>query len=555
MRLPVPLTIISALSLWCGLFCQQANSQAEPTKKTADATVSGKVTIKGKPAPGVVVGLRVSQPQQFDPTFKATTDQDGKYRITDVPTGSFAVAPVTPAFVISDVNNPRGQTVVITESDNVEGIDFDLRRGGVITGKVADADGHPIIEEHINLMSVDQRNQRRPVSPLSLYFQTDDRGIYRMFGVPPGRYQVSVGEDENGYYRGSSRGAHAHPTTFYPDATDQAKAGVIEIDEGTEATKIDIIVGHTVQGFAVSGRIADGETGKPVPNMEISLSKIVMIDANSSSSYGGGTGNRSDAQGEFRLEKLPPGKYSISFYPTPESDLRAEPVTFEIIDQDVTGLLIKTAPAGASLSGTVVLEGAKDNNVRAALVQAYVEVYLRNEGLSISSSQSVQIKPDGSFRLGGLPAGNAVFSLGTWNNFKGLTISRVERDGVVQPNGIQIQNGEHISGIRLVAAYSSGSIRGVVKVENGALPPSGHLVISLSKVGDSNGNTGGGTAVDARGRFLIEGLAAGTYELTVSAYVPEWRQRPRTSKQLVTVTDGTATDVMLTIDLTPPPIR
>src|SRR5437763_13060730 len=298
MRLPVPLTIISALSVCCGLFCQQANAQTEAAKKTADATVSGKVTIKGKPAPGVVVGLRLSQPAQFDSTFKATTDQDGKYRITDVPTGSFAVAPVTPAFVISDVNNPSGQTVVITESDNVEGIDFDLRRGGVIIGKVTDADGHPIIEEHVNLVSVDQRNQRRPVSPLSLFFQTDDRGIYRMFGVPPGRYQVSVGEDGNGYYRGSSRGAHAHPTTFYPDATDQAKAGVIEIDEGTEATKIDIIVGHTVQGFAVSGRIADGETGKPVPNMEIGLSRIVMIDANNSHSYGGGTGSRSDAQGE-----------------------------------------------------------------------------------------------------------------------------------------------------------------------------------------------------------------------------------------------------------------
>ena len=153
-------------------------------------------------------------------------------------------------------------------------------------------------------------------------------------------------------------------------------------------------------------------------------------------------------------------------------------------------------------------------------------------------------------------AGKLSFSVGSWSSIgdaKPITISRVERDGVVQPNGIQVQTGEHISGIRIVAAYSSGSIRGVVKVENGALPPSGHLVISLSKVGDSNETMGGGTAVDARGHFLIEGLAAGTYELTVFAYAAEWR-RPRTSKQLVTVTDGAATEVMLTIDLTPPPI-
>ena len=77
-------------------------------------------------------------------------------------------------------------------------------------------------------------------------------------------------------------------------------------------------------------------------------------------------------------------------------------------------------------------------------------------------------------------------------------------------------------------------------------------IVGLNKVGDANWNTGGGTVVDARSHFLIEGLAAGAYELTVSAYVPEWRQRPRTSKQLVTVTDGAATDVILTIDLTPP---
>jgi hypothetical protein len=152
--------------------------------------------------------------------------------------------------------------------------------------------------------------------------------------------------------------------------------------------------------------------------------------------------------------------------------------------------------------------------------------------------------------------GTVSFSLGSWSatgNAKPIPILRVERDGVVQTNGIQLQTSEHISGIRVVAAYSNGSIRGVVKVENGSLPPSGQLVISLLKVGDSNWNTdGGGIPADARGHFLIEGLATGTYEVTVSAFVPEWRQRPRTTKQLVTVTDGAATDVMLAIDLTPP---
>src|SRR2546421_4145130 len=156
MRPPAPLAIISALLLsCCAAFGQRASSQTATAKNNPNAIVSGKVTIKGKPAPGIVVGVRSGRPSQFDPTFKATTDDDGKYRIADVPPGSYEIAPVAPALVISEGNNLRGQMVVIGEGENVEGIDFELVRGGVITGRVTDADGHPIIEESVNLMQVD----------------------------------------------------------------------------------------------------------------------------------------------------------------------------------------------------------------------------------------------------------------------------------------------------------------------------------------------------------------------------------------------------------------
>lgn len=552
MRLPVP-AIVLALLLCCACFCQQVNSQT--AKTDSKATISGKITLKGKPAPGVVVGLRLIEPAQFDPTFKATTDQDGKYRIAEVPHGKYVIAPVAAAFVTANVNNSGGQSVIVNEGENIEGIDFDLIRGGVITGKITDAVGGPIVEEGVNLLSADYPRSG-PSHHLWGSFQTDDRGIYRIFGIRPGRYKVSVGQDS--VYRGVGRGRRALPITFYPDAREAAKAAVIEVGEGTEATKIDITISHALEGFAVSGRVVDGETGKPVANVAIHLSKIMIIDKNSTSGHGGVTDVRANADGAFRLEKLPAGKYAISIQPPPESDLRAESVAFDVIDQDVTGLLIKTA-TGASLSGTVVIEGKGGSNTARAQAPAWISVEVRNDSLGFSSNQGVPIKPDGSFRVGGLSAGNVTFSVGSWGptgNAKGITIARVERDGVVQTNGVQVQSGEHLSGLRIVAAHSSGSIRGVIKIENGALPPGVHLAVNLSKVGDANNtHSGGGTAADARGNFLIEGLAAGTYELTVFAFNPEWRQRPRTVKQLVTVTDGSATDVMVTIDLTPPPIR
>jgi hypothetical protein len=84
MRLHARFAIISALLLGCAGFCQLANSQTKPAKKN-EATISGKVTIKGKPAPGVVVGMRRSQSGQFNLTLKATTDREGNYRVIDLP--------------------------------------------------------------------------------------------------------------------------------------------------------------------------------------------------------------------------------------------------------------------------------------------------------------------------------------------------------------------------------------------------------------------------------------------------------------------------------------
>jgi hypothetical protein len=467
-----------------------------------------------------------------------------------VPAGIYQVTPVAPAFVISDINAARGKSLVVSEGDSVTGVDFDLTRGGVITGKVTDADGRPVIEEEVSLLATD--DPRSGGYHIRGDFRTDDRGIYRMFGLRPGRYKVSIGEESLSVLRGS-RSGRTLPITFYPDVADAAKATIVEVGEGTEAINIDITLARAPRTFSVSGQVVDEETDKPVTNVPISLMKTVIIDAHSSSGFGGSTDVRTNPNGEFTLKGLPAGKYSVSIQPPPESNLRAESVDFDLVNEDVTGLVIKVASA-ASLSGTVVLEQTREGN-KVGPAPAWLSVYWRRDvqGSSYSSNQSAQIKSDGSFHVGGLTAGTVGFSVGAWSQFgdaKPIPVLRVERDGVVQPNGIQIQSGEHITGIRVVAAYSSGSIRGVVKLENGTLPPSGHLVVSLAKVGE-NAPNGGGSETDARGRFLIEGLATGLYEVTVTAYVPEWRGR-RTIKQTVTVTDGSATDVLLTLDLTPP---
>src|SRR6185369_8698199 len=105
--------------------------------------------------------------------------------------------------------------------------------GGVITGKITDADGKPLIDQNVLLSQVDASFE---AGGWNSHLHTDDRGIYRAFGLRPGKYKVSVGQDESL----PTDPRPAYRQTFYPSVTDFAKATVIEVTAGSEATNIDI---------------------------------------------------------------------------------------------------------------------------------------------------------------------------------------------------------------------------------------------------------------------------------------------------------------------------
>src|SRR3989442_7681034 len=351
------------LVLCCAGFFARGQAQTKAPKK---GSVAGKVRIKGKAAPGIVVGLRTSdRGPVFAPPFRATTDQEGNYRLNDIPAGSYLVAPVAPAFVLSDINYSREQTIVLSEGESVEGIDFALVRGGVITGKVTDADSRPVVEQGVNLLPADpapgQRGRQYPIS----HVQTDDRGIYRMFGLVAGRYKVSVGQTEDNFFMAVGSGGVSYKQTFHPDVTDSAKATVIEVTEGSEAANVDITLGRATQTFAASGQVISGENGQPVANVRFGL-QLVFDEKGGSASIT--TVATSNSRGEFRAENLAAGRYAIFIMPQPGGDIRADAVVFEIVDQDVNGLVIKTSK-GSSLTGTVVLENTDNKAIFARLVQ------------------------------------------------------------------------------------------------------------------------------------------------------------------------------------------
>lgn len=541
--------IIFVLSFGCAGLPSAVNSQTKAPKKVTGATVSGRVTTHGKGAPGIVVGARTQDYfQQAPPSYKATTDQDGFYRITDVPPGNYHVSPMAPAYVSSDRSalRDRGKLLLLAEGENVEGIDFSLERGGVITGRVTDADGRPVVEERLALVPADLVVQpgQRFASVVPNSFQTDDRGVYRIYGIPEGRYKLSIGQgDENNYTVGPP-GRIPYKRTYYPEAENPNDARVIEVTEGGEVSDVDIRVGRSLPGFVVNGTVVDAETGRPVAGLRFGVRRALnsgFANINSTAP--------SNSQGEFRLENVTPGKYAVQILPLSGSEVRAEPVTFEVVDRDVSGIVVKTS-VGMSINGTVVVEGKTDPSVFAKLTELRLRAFVRNESAPEAFGQSSPINPDGSFRLGGLGPGTAHLSLSSRDNRQlvNFAILRVERDGVVQPRGLEIKPGEQVTGVKVVLKYGTGSIRGEVKFENGPLPPGARVSVWITKP-DEPTTTARSHGLDSRGHFLIEGVSAGTYELNVNANLPQSHKPPLIVKQTVTVTDGAVSDVTVTIDL------
>ena len=542
---------------------------AEPALSRQDqqkprGSVSGRVTVGGQPAQGLVVALLSSESlRRQSPVAQAVTDTDGRFSVTNVVAGTYTVSPLTATMVVP-ANTPLlrpGRNITVAEGEAVEDVDFALERGGVITGQVTDASGQPVVGEHVTVAFHEEpKSVGRDRFFFNLFssggFETDDRGIYRVYGLPPGRYTVSVGESHDNDKGGFQFGNGYVPRTFHPDVTDEAKATVVEVRAGGEVTGVDIKLAPRMKAYSIRGRILEAKSGRPVPNVSVSYGPVLPKEVGMAApDYGG----RSNAKGEFRIEGILPGRYALFAgferrFPSESVDnFYSDPFIVDVTDADLSGIDVRVKPS-ASIAGIVVLEGTTDRAVMARLPELTLAANVREQdAMRVPRYNGSKISPDGSFRIGGLISGKASLYLsGLPSSRKGFTVLRIERDGIEVPREIDIGQGEQLINLRVVVGYGTGVIRGEVKTESGQLSESGQLRVTAHRSGDDPRNIFY-AAADERGRFTFEGLLAGTYEVTAMAYPvapPGPNRRPplRSNKQTVTISDGGVAEVTLQLE-------
>ncbi len=546
--------IRALLIIACALAPLTYTSAQTPAKEPKDTgVIAGRITREGHAVADVLVTLMPGDwSAQQKPVAKTTSDADGRYRLANVPPGRYYLNPFAPAYVVSDINPADwrpGRMLNVAAGDKLEGLDFTLTRGGVITGRVTNADGKPVVETMVRVMAADEADRKKPQYSVAKFaFQTDDRGVYRLYGLSVGRYLVYIGESpEDGMVRVG--GAGSYPRTFYGNTSDIAQAKPVEVTTGEEATAIDIVVGKPAQSYAVAGRVVD-ERGQPVTGASIVYGPI-NAEGRFVGSFGA-DGSKTNERGEFRLRGLSPNRYGLwamegQAFGGEQSANYSSAAAVEIIEQDVSGIEIKLT-RGATLSGIVTVEGTTNPTVLAKLAELRLGANTRGQtGLAPPAFGNAKVNADGTFTLTGLRPGKTNLSLG-WPQVKGFSLVRVQRDNLDQLEGIDIAAGERVTGVRVIVAYGASTVRGQVQFPNGQRPVGGHVHVEAHRVGTPVGTGNGSAEIDALGRFVLENLSAGEYELLLFADYPAFgteQRKPPVDRKVVNVPE--TGDVQVTL--------
>jgi hypothetical protein len=528
------------------------------------------------------------------PERTGMTNGSGEFQVKDVPAGSYfvmvdAAGIITPLSLIdleeASAEKPNLDEIkkhfdeIVVDGTNDVTVKVRARRGGAISGKVTYADGDPAINVRVSVMRKKDGRMARFITNLnpSAFFgiQTDDRGMYRIAGLPPGEYFVSASEtvdhtDGRGgredYMGMGMFGGNSLVVTYYQGTTKASSATSLQVDAGQEHNEINITL--VERGMhRLSGTVVARRDSSPLNSARITIKS--KDDTTTTFPYmGGGPDTSTDEQGRFTLNEIPDGAYTVTVEPpyageevntdseeqsptlpqptqTPKRKFTRKQQDVTINGSDVTDLTI-TIMEGASMSGIVTVEGG-----RPLPSQIFVTLEDASGGGVAESSQYVQ--SDGKFMIDGLPSGalymDVLMADAGQHYVKTMTAGGVDlmRDPVVVSEGMNINN------VRIVLSPDGATLSGrVLSATN--TPVSGAQLVLIptdqsrwrahrSFLFETSAADGSYSIIGAPGEYLIIFLRAADQPRAVNE---AWIRERAQSAQRVTLQPGERKNMDLT---------
>lgn len=499
----------------------QTSSSTAPNSKPG--TISGRVVNEnGRPLPNVhIFVMRAGSLTPNPTTTSATTDREGKFELSGLEPVSYHVSAFLRGYVPSIRDLDDTQPGVFRVGDSVT---FVLTKGGVITGTVTNQAGEPIVGVVVRVRMVADRGRLAfPYDRFDPEFSTDDRGIYRMWGLPEGTYVVWAGGGSNGFNQNADPFETDVPT--YAPASTRDTAERITVRAGVETSNVDIQY-RGDEGHMVSG-VATGPPDSQARGFAIFLSSV----AGGGPQWGMRSSQTPDSRG-FLFRGIDDGDYQVTAVsPLPNGELlMSAPKQIRVRGADVTGVELSVQPL-SSVSGRVVLEDSKATEcsdkqrplLTDTLVFAQTEtvrnasefVWLLGPAVNADAQGNVSIKnlPPGRYYFG------TQFSGKDWY-LKSLTFPPTDAANIRLGKPIDaarswttLKPGDRLSGLAITLAQGAASLRGGVELREGETLPEKLYVylVPAEKEKADDPLRFYGAAVTAEGKLALNNLAPGRY--------------------------------------------
>jgi hypothetical protein len=334
-------------------FVAFAAPQSSPIVFNASIEGFVKNAATGQPIPGARVYLfdaaRMGGPAPNDSPVVA--DARGYFTISVSKPGAYRLLPDRPGFVYSRparlMQPRRGVIVRVSEIARTLKVDLPMAQEGSIVGQVLDiATGQPIPSLAVNAgFPVYDISGGVFVSPLgtnrdSGAGRTNDRGEFRLFGLQPGDYIVTISSVGLGVL-----------TRYYPGVYDAGKATLIHVDAGQETRAAPMLTESPVRSVQVILRFT-----QRFENLT-----IAMLGTNTYSGISGNPFLQPPASRDV-TRTMSPGPYDLSIAATSgENELLYARETFEVGTQDMIRPI--TLTPGIRITGTMTLQDAGGRNL------------------------------------------------------------------------------------------------------------------------------------------------------------------------------------------------
>ncbi|HXU19214.1 MAG TPA: carboxypeptidase-like regulatory domain-containing protein [Verrucomicrobiae bacterium] len=446
-------------------------------------------------------------------TYRRLTDASGRFVVDGIEPGRYKIRIHKVGYVGylgqdygEDATAGSGESLTVHPGENISDLLFRMVPEGVISGRIADEDGAPVVDASVTALLMQVRRGQRKLFAIATV-QTNDLGEYRLYDLRPGRYYVRAARQEQ-YVKekkqpknnDAAAAQSAYTAVFYPGTSEAKDAIAITVPPGQEVPLGDMILVPT-SAVRLRGHVFNAISGKPLTGccVFLELGGGVVLDDS-------GPGRLAGPDGAFEIDNVVAGSFVLRASALTDGKWHDARLPIEVGNVGLNDLNLTIFPE-VTITGRVAIEGSE--SVRLSTLHVVTEEL---ECGFCTNGRPADVKTDGTFQLIDLPPGK--YQVRVQGGPPAAYLKSVHFQGESSPdNVLNVHPGAKQGPLEILLNPAGCQVDGSVTDRDGLPLPHATVVLVPDKQRRQFYSLYKDAKTDQAGDFILTGIAPGDYEV------------------------------------------